>query len=295
MDTRQKVLKDFNPQNEYFVGIDSDGCVFDTMEVKHKECFCPAFVNHFDLQSVSRFAREVWDFVNLYSKTRGCNRFIALLTSLDYLRSRPELKTRNITVPSMDGLKQWVERENKLGMASLMGEIGRNPDPDLIRVFHWSKDVGEAIEKIAHGVVPFPNVKESLEKLNDKSDKIVISQTPYSDIERDWFESGILEYVELIAGQEMGTKSEQLELGAVGKYEKDKILMIGDAPGDLQAAKDNRMLFFPIVPGREAESWSEFLHNGIDRFFRGEFRGEYQKKLLQEFEKSLPDIAPWEN
>ena len=73
-----QVLKDFKPTKEFFVGIDSDGCVFDSMEIKHKECFAPMFIKHFHLQAVSKYAREVWEFVNLYSKDRGANRFPAL-------------------------------------------------------------------------------------------------------------------------------------------------------------------------------------------------------------------------
>ena len=63
------------PQHDFLVGIDSDGCVFDSMELKHKECFIPAFINHYDLQGVSKYAREAAEFVNLYSKSRGANRF----------------------------------------------------------------------------------------------------------------------------------------------------------------------------------------------------------------------------
>ena len=80
-----QVLRDFKPTKEFFIGIDSDGCVFDSMEIKHKECFAPMFIKHFSLQAVSKYAREVWDFVNLYSKTRGANRFPALSRALNLL------------------------------------------------------------------------------------------------------------------------------------------------------------------------------------------------------------------
>ena len=50
------VTEDYLPNYEFFVGIDSDGCVFDTMELKHKECFIPAFINHYELQGVSKYA-----------------------------------------------------------------------------------------------------------------------------------------------------------------------------------------------------------------------------------------------
>ena len=42
--------------------------------------------------------------------------------------------------------------------------------------------------------------------------------------------------------------------------------MIGDAPGDYQAAEANRPLFFPINPGAEEASWRRLFEEGIDRF-----------------------------
>ena len=72
---------DFSPKHDYLVGIDSDGCAFDTMELKHKECFIPNIINYYNLQGVSKYAREAAEFVNLYSKSRGINRFPALTES----------------------------------------------------------------------------------------------------------------------------------------------------------------------------------------------------------------------
>ena len=86
------------PKHDFLVGIDSDGCVFDSMELKHKECFVPNFINHYGLQGVSKYAREAAEFVNLYSKSRGANRFPALIEQLNWLRERPEVKARNIDV-----------------------------------------------------------------------------------------------------------------------------------------------------------------------------------------------------
>ena len=39
----QTPLREFRKTHEFFVGIDSDGCAFDTMEVKHKERFLIAY------------------------------------------------------------------------------------------------------------------------------------------------------------------------------------------------------------------------------------------------------------
>ena len=118
-----QVLRDFQPGSEFFIGIDSDGCVFDSMEIKQKECFAPMFVKHNGLQAVSKYARQVWEFVNLYSKTRGANRFPALARALDLLRERSEVQARNVHVPSYPALDEWMARESKLGNATLATEV----------------------------------------------------------------------------------------------------------------------------------------------------------------------------
>src|SRR5258708_26840609 len=119
MSEPSQVLKDLKPAKEFFIGIDSDGCVFDSMEIKHKECFTPMYVKHFQLQAVSKYAREVWDFVNLYSKTRGANRFPALSRALNLLRERPQLLARKVAVPGTQALDESVPRERKLGNPTL--------------------------------------------------------------------------------------------------------------------------------------------------------------------------------
>src|SRR5258707_2257280 len=117
MDPAQ-ILRDLKPAKEFFVGIDSDGCIFDSMEIKHKECFTPMFIKHFNLQAVSKYAREVWEFVNLYSKTRGANRFPALVRALNLLRERPQVKARNVQVADTKALEEWIARATKIGNAT---------------------------------------------------------------------------------------------------------------------------------------------------------------------------------
>jgi len=287
-------LKDLKPKKEFFIGIDSDGCVFDSMETKHKECFCPAFINNFGLQSVSKYAREAWDFVNLYSQDRGCNRFHAVVKALDLLRDREDVRKRGAKIPKLKKLEAWAKKETKLGNPALKAEVERTGDPELQRVYRWSLDVNEAVEKIVRDVPPFPLFRESLKKMVKNADVIVVSQTPQEALIREWAELGIDKYVRIIAGQELGTKSEHLTLAADGKYPRNRILMIGDAPGDLKAANAVNALFFPIIPGREDESWKRFHDEGLEKFFSLQFDGAYQKSLLKEFKKSLPEKAPWQ-
>ena len=281
-------LRDFKPKHDFFIGIDSDGCVFDSMEIKHKECFTPMFVKHHKLQAVSKYAREVWDFVNLYSKTRGANRFPALVRALNLLRERSEVKARKVNVPSYPALEDWIKRESKLGNATLAAEVdGGNEDLSHIKI--WSDAINEQVSDIVHGVPPFPLLQDTLDKSLNKADMMVISQTPCDALEREWAEHDISKYVEIIAGQEMGTKTEHLKFSAVNKYDSNKILMIGDAPGDHKAAKDNEVLFYPIIPGNEEHSWERLYTEALDRFFAGTYEGEYEDKLFSEFDNSLPE------
>jgi phosphoglycolate phosphatase-like HAD superfamily hydrolase len=283
---------DFTPKHEFLVGIDSDGCAFDTMELKHKECFIPNTINYYNLQGVSKYAREAAEFVNLYSKSRGINRFPALVESLEWLAKRPEVAARGTKIVIPPGLVDWMKRETKLANPALKAEVAKTNDPDLKQALDWSVAVNEWIEKMVRNVPPFPFVRESLEKLQPKADMLVISATPNEALQREWEEHDIAKYVAAICGQEIGTKKETL--AAAAKYKPDFTLMIGDAPGDYSAAKANKALFFPINPGAEEKSWERFFKEGIDKFLGGKFAGDYQKQLLDEFDRYLPERPPWE-
>jgi hypothetical protein len=69
--------------------------------------------------------------------------------------------------------------------------------------------------------------------------------------------------------------------------------MIGDANGDLKAARSNGVSFFPINPGKEEESWEKLYKEGLDIFFAGKFKGGYEEELIKEFETYLPEQPHW--
>ncbi len=279
---------------DFFIGFDSDGCVFDTMEIKQKECFSPSFIKHFGMQAASKYAREVWEFVNLYSKNRGCNRFVAVRQALDLIKERKVFRERGMKTPDMPILTQWLKEETKLGNPTLEAKIKKENHEDLKVLLAYSKEVNERIADMVYGIPPFPGVRQVLEKAYGKADMIVVSQTPLEALKREWEENKIDHFLSLIAGQEHGTKTEHLRYATEGKgYALEKILMVGDAPGDLKAAKANNALFYPIIPGREEESWKNFAEEGIDRFFKGTFKGAYQDRLMDEFDRSLPEKPSW--
>jgi len=282
---------DFQPEYEFLVGIDSDGCVFDTMELKHKECFIPAFIKHYRLQGVSKYAREAAEFVNLYSTSRGVNRFPGLVEQLDWLRRRPEVQARGVEVPNPTGLVRWIAQEPKLGNPALERALAESGDPDLELALQWSRAVNQAIAEMVAGVPPFPYVRECLERLASDADLIVVSATPGEALATEWREHDLARFARAVYGQEFGTKKEML--ARAKRYPPGQTLMVGDALGDYKAAEANQCLFFPINPGREEASWQRLFGEGIERFLGGSFAGEYQERLLDEFKQLLPERPSW--
>jgi len=330
----QAELKAFRPKSKYVIGIDSDGAAFDTMEVKHKFCFAPAVLEAFGLAALARILRDVWDFVNLNSKSRGCNRWLALRATFGHLieltpydrfkpflaahldiindfvetsERDPRIKLSNeglllyaadkLTTPAAKLLADCVVADPTAVATSPMGRAIVTADTSsetcLVRLIYWTHLVNALVGLFVFDVPPFPHCRKSLEKVAPHADIIVVSATPYEALSREWTEHGIAQYAAVICGQEQGKKQEHLAIAAKGKYPPHRTLMIGDAPGDLKAARANDALFFPIVPGQEDQSWERFHNEAAERFFAETYAGDYEASLIADFEQHLPSEPPW--
>ena len=289
------ILEDMEKRHDFLVCVDSDGCVFDNMELKHKECFCPATVNVWGLQGVSRYARECAEFVNLYSSSRGTNRFPALVRTLELLYARPEVISRGYKMPDLTPLKEWIANTKVLSATAIEEYAKENPNmPEVLKTAaKWSKEVDENIKRIVHGIVPFPSVKATLSYLGTFADVVVVSATPHEALYREWQACGLTDYVTVVAGQELGTKAQCIKLAMEGRYAQDHVLKIGDAPGDYEAAKQNGVLFCPIIPGSENESWDRILHKDADLFKNLQYGSQAMEENLKAFFSVLLDNPPW--
>jgi phosphoglycolate phosphatase-like HAD superfamily hydrolase len=291
-DPRQ-ALTEFPATHDFFIGIDSDGCVFDSMEPKHKECFIPNIIKSYGLACISKYVREVAEFINLYSQHRGVNRFPGLVLTMDLLMERAEVLRRRPHIPALSGLRDWVARETRLSNPALAAEVAATGDADLAKALEWSEAVNRSIAELVTDVPPFPFVRESLESMRDKADVMVVSATPGEALVREWEEHGLRPLVSLIAGQELGSKRELLSLAAAGRYEPGKVLMVGDAPGDLKAAQAIDAQFYPIDPAAEDASWQRFFEEALPRFFAGTYAGDYAAAQLARFQALLPERPTW--
>jgi phosphoglycolate phosphatase-like HAD superfamily hydrolase len=289
------VFENHIPSHDHLIAIDSDGCAFDSMELKHKECFIPNIIQHWKLQPISRYARQTSEFVNLYSRWRGVNRFPALIKTFELLRERPEVKRLDFEVPDISSIERWVEQESTLSNNTLGPYTEGQHDPILDQALSWSLEANERVARVVRGdAPPFPMLKECLNKASGKADIMVCSATPHDTLVQEWAKHGIDERVFAICGQEQGSKKEILSGLAGTHYSPSNIIMIGDSPKDFDAAVKNGTRFYPINAGIEIESWQRFYDEALDKFLANEYDDAYQKTLTDEFLGYLPETPPWE-
>ena len=286
-------LKQLMARHDSLVGIDSDGCVFDTMRVKQCDHFHPLIIRFWNLQDCEEQLRACAEFVNLHSKTRGSNRFPALLRVFELLSDYPGISECGVTLPETTALRAYVNSGLPLGNPSLQQEVERTGDPALRRVLEWSLAINAEIAANMRPVPPFRWAVKALELIRASSDAIVVSQTPEEALVKEWRQHALDGYVDFIAGQELGSKDQHLRLAADNKYDMSRVLLIGDALGDLIAAQKAGVLFYPIIPDREEASWERFCDEAYGKFLDNSYSSAYARELQDAFEATLSDTPPW--
>lgn len=234
--------------------MDSDGCALDAMEIKHRQCFTPAIIDTWQLQATADEVTEVALRINLYSSDRGINRFLALAKLFAQLNIvLPESKRG--ALPRTESLQHWIQQSAALSERTLEDSIQESGDHELAKVLQWTREVNR---RVAHLPPPpaFRHVAEFLEKLNQHQiPAFVVSSATRGIIKKEWQSAGIAGTIKHFYGQEDGTKTYVLNQIARQQGDDRKIVMIGDAPGDSEAAHESGSVFFPIIPGQEEQSW----------------------------------------
>jgi phosphoglycolate phosphatase-like HAD superfamily hydrolase len=206
------------------------------------------------------------------------------------LQQLREDQALHAVVPDPAPLQEYVESGRPLSNDSFAEWLGENP-PDLLkRVLHWSARSNDRIAAQQREPDVFPGVGETITVAREFANTMIVSATPAAALQTEWAHAGLVDMMDAVAGQEVGPKRDQLA-SAVAAFERDHCLMVGDAPGDHLAARDNGILFFPIVPGAEASSWRELRKGGLARFRAGTFRGEYEERLATAYYRALDSHA----
>ena len=299
----EQQLRNFKRTKNFLVAIDTDGCVTDNMNGKQMLIFHPQFMEFYQLWEIESYFREVAEYYNLFSVDRGCNRFIAIQLTITALQNRKDvqqlLQKKKMKLPDIKHLNNYIAyaKENKLGLGnpSLEKFLNQNPkNLEIYKLLGWSEAVNRMFPHISEKIPPFKGVKENLELMSQHADILIVSKTPYSDLTNYWETHKIDKYVQIIAGQEMGSKGHHIEVAKnLGRYEDDQVLMIGDGGGDLRAVKANNGFFYPTPPGKEQKAWDNFSE-AFQLFIKRSYKGKFEDNLLQEFNNALLTSPSWQ-
>ena len=274
-------LQHFVKNREYLVCVDSDGCAMDTMDIKHFRCFGPCMVEEWGLEEWAQPILARWNEINLYTMTRGVNRFKGLAMALD------EINAQYTAIEGLDELKAWAASAPELSNGALEKALPAAQGPCLAKALSWSKKVNAAINALPESEKkPFDGAAAGLAAAHAAADVAVVSSANREAVEEEWARCGLLGSVDVLCCQDAGSKAACIaQLKAKG-YAPDHILMVGDAPGDKAAAEKNGVWFYPILVRHEAESWTELVSTALARLTSGAY-APYGEALAEKFLANL--------
>lgn len=277
-----KIFSEFKKRRNYLVCVDSDGCVMDTMDIKHFNCFGPCMVDEWQLSEWRNDILARWNEINLYTITRGINRFKGLALALS------EINGKYRAIEGIESLVRWTDTAPELSNGALEAIIAEKPTRKIFeKALSWSTAVNKSITALPdESKLPFPLAKEALEFARKYADVAIVSSANLGAVLEEWQQHGLLDHVDVVMSQNDGSKAycigELLKKG----YDRQNVIMCGDAPGDLAAAEKNGVFFYPIVVRREKESWAEFISDGLGKLLDGSY-AEYGEEKKREFYKNL--------
>ncbi len=276
-------LSDYQKKKDFLVCVDSDGCAMDTMDIKHIRCFGPCMVAEWGLEEWKEEILARWNEINLYTMTRGINRFKGLSMALQ------EIDGNYRKIDDLDTLVKWAAESPELSNDAVKRAIAEKPDSVILpKALSWSLAVNASINALPESEkLPFQGVKEALSYAQRHADVAIVSSANLGAVLDEWKLYGLLEHTDIVLAQDAGSKAfcigELLKKG----YAPDHVLMCGDAPGDQDAAKKNGVFYYPILVRHEKESWAEFTEKALARLVDGTYGGAYQKEKNAAFLNNL--------
>ena len=277
------IFDTFERKHDYLVCVDSDGCVMDTMNCKHFHCFGPCMVAEWGLEAWKTEILDRWNVINLFSMTRGINRFKGLAMALG------EINEKYKPITGIAALQHWADTAPALSNDGVAKAAAEATDADAKLVFEkalsWSKAVNAAIVELDESLkVPYDGAKEGLAAAHTFADVAMVSSANRDAVEEEWGKFGLLEHTDIVLAQDVGSKAacirEMLKFG----YDLDKVVMVGDAPGDCDAAEKNNVHYYPILVNHEKESWDEAIAVAFGKLQEGcyaEYGAQKKKEFLQ--------------
>ena len=279
------IFDTFERKHDFLVCVDSDGCAMDTMNCKHFHCFGPCMVMEWGLDQWREAILERWNDINLFQMTRGINRFKGLAMALG------EIDAQYTRISGVQTLSRWVQETKALSNDALIAAIEAEEPGEgkvcLQKALSWSKAVNSNIVQLPDEMkVPFPGAKDGLAAAHVFADVAVVSSANRDAVEEEWSQHGLLEHTDILLAQDVGSKAHCIEKMLGFGYPVDHVLMVGDAPGDRDAAQANGVWYYPILVNKESESWQELQDVALGKLQDGSY-ADYQPEKIQQFLANL--------
>lgn len=278
-------ISSFVKRKDMLLCVNSSGTVINGMEINHNLCYGPSFIEVWEMNDNARLTQEIWNEINIYEKTRGINRFRALLTMLE--------RINGILIPTskFTALENWIAHSNKLSIDHLKAEITKNQDPLLIKALKWSELINQKMALIETiDKKPFNYAQEALEKASKYFDIAVISGANQDAIIEEWEHHGLLQFVDVIGSQEEGSKSECVSKLMDKGYDNQNVMMIGDVIDDYDATVCHKVSFYPIIINDEASSWLIFKDFYLDKIIQHDY-SQFQDALIKMFMSNFNKVV----
>ena len=279
------IFDSFERKHDYLVCVDSDGCVMDTMNCKHFNCFGPCMVTEWGLDEWKDEILDRWNVINLFSMTRGINRFKGLAMALG------EIDQKYKPITGIAALQHWADTAPALSNDGVAKAAAEATDADAKLVFEkalsWSKAVNASIVELPEELkVPYDGAKEGLAAAHQFADVAMVSSANRDAVEEEWGKFGLLEHTDIVLAQDIGSKAACIAAMLKFGYDLDKVVMVGDAPGDCDAAEKNHVHYYPILVNQEKASWDEAIAVAFGKLQAGEY-AEYGAEMKKKFLANL--------
>ena len=264
------IFDTFERKHDYLVCVDSDGCVMDTMNCKHFHCFGPCMVTEWGLEEWKEEILDRWNVINLFSMTRGINRFKGLAMALK------EIDGKYTKITGVDALVHWADTAPALSNDGVAKAAAETTDPDaklvLEKALSWSKAVNAAIVELPEELkVPYNGAKEGLAAAHSFADVAMVSSANRDAVEEEWGKFGLLEHTDIMIPSEefaLGhTGKDNAELAAKALYERYKpevVIVTQGKKGGILFDGD-KITSYPVYPAEVVDS------NGSGDVFHGAF------------------------
>ena len=170
-------LHEFTKTKPFLLCVDSDGCAMDTMNIKHFRCFGPCFADEWGLGAGRDAALKRWNEINLFSMTRGINRFLGLAHILTELFPDDQ---------DVAAFAQWANNSKELSERAV--EVHAAENPVFLKALSWSRAVNKAIGALSdEEKAAFGGVRDVLQEAHKSFDIAVVSSANYAAVEEDYY------------------------------------------------------------------------------------------------------------